>query len=238
MPDATPALSSRGLDPAARDAVAAATARTVAQGWARRIWDRDAALWSADPAVQQAIGQRLGWLDLPTDFQERVPELIGLAAGLRAEGCRRALVCGMGGSSLAPWVIARVWPADPEGIAVAVLDSTDPQAVEADAAETGLPDASCDLVVRAEDDERRVAQEDEPAPRPQHPCGLGDRSTRVGQVHQGEAAQRGMGRRVLQRQPRHVGLNGELAGRYMPRHRERQVEPDEACAGRRPAQCG
>ncbi|HTS14021.1 MAG TPA: hypothetical protein VMH24_00010 [Candidatus Sulfotelmatobacter sp.] len=131
MPDTAPALSMRGLDAAARDAVAAATARAAAEDWVRRIWDRDASLWSADAAVQEAIGRRLGWLDLPADFQERVAELIGLADGLRAEGCRRALVCGMGGSSLAPWVIARVWPADADGIGVAVLDSTDPQAVEA-----------------------------------------------------------------------------------------------------------
>ena len=84
------------------------------------------------------IGQRLGWLDLPGDFSDRVAELVGLADGLRAEGCRRALVCGMGGSSLAPWVIARVWPAAADGIAVEVLDSTDPAAVLA-ATEAGDP---------------------------------------------------------------------------------------------------
>jgi len=81
--------------------------------------------------VQATIAQRLGWLDLPPDFSDRVAELVGLAEGLRAEGCHRALVCGMGGSSLAPWVIARVWPAARDGIAVEVLDSTDPAAVRA-----------------------------------------------------------------------------------------------------------
>ena len=131
MPDAPQSLVMRGLDATATAAVAAATQRAVTEGWARRIWDRDAALWSPDPDVQATIGQRLGWLDLPLDFSDRIAELVGLADGLRAEGCRRALVCGMGGSSLAPWVIARVWPAAPDGIAVAVLDSTDPSAVQA-----------------------------------------------------------------------------------------------------------
>ena len=131
MPDAPQSLVMRGLDAAATAAVAAATQRAVTEGWARRIWDRDAALWSPDPDVQATIGQRLGWLDLPLDFSDRIAELVGLADGLRAEGCRRALVCGMGGSSLAPWVIARVWPPAADGIAVEVLDSTDPSAVRA-----------------------------------------------------------------------------------------------------------
>ncbi len=129
MPDAPQPLLLRGLDAPATAAVAAATERAVAEGWARRIWDRDAGLWSPDPDVQATISQRLGWLDLPLDFSDRIAELVGLADGLRAEGCRRALVCGMGGSSLAPWVIARVWPPAADGIAVEVLDSTDPAAV-------------------------------------------------------------------------------------------------------------
>jgi len=131
MPDAPQPLLMRGLDATATAAVAAATKRAVAEGWARRIWDRDATLWSPDPDVQATIGQRLGWLDLPLDFSDRIAELVGLADGLRAEGCRRALVCGMGGSSLAPWVIAGIWPPAPDGIAVAVLDSTDPSTVRA-----------------------------------------------------------------------------------------------------------
>ncbi|HEY7941534.1 MAG TPA: hypothetical protein VID25_06275 [Candidatus Limnocylindrales bacterium] len=131
MPDAPQSPVMRGLDATATAAVGAATQRALTEGWARRVWDRDAALWSPDADVQATIGQRLGWLDLPLDFSDRIAELVGLADGLRAEGCRQALVCGMGGSSLAPWVIARVWPAAPDGIAVAVLDSTDPSAVRA-----------------------------------------------------------------------------------------------------------
>ncbi len=131
MPDVRQPLLLRGLDAAATAAVAAATDRAVAEGWVRRIWDRDATVWSPDPDVQATILQRLGWLDLPLDFSDRIAELVGLADGLRAEGCRRALVCGMGGSSLAPWVIAGVWAPAPDGIAVEVLDSTDPSAVHA-----------------------------------------------------------------------------------------------------------
>jgi hypothetical protein len=34
-------------------------------GFVARLRSRDASLWSADPATQAAIRERLGWLDLP-----------------------------------------------------------------------------------------------------------------------------------------------------------------------------
>ncbi|MGZ6296776.1 MAG: hypothetical protein ACXWPV_06600 [Candidatus Limnocylindrales bacterium] len=112
-----------------------AVRRTIQQAtderWAGRIWDRDAGLWSSDPAAQEAISNRLGWLDAPARFRALATELDAFAGALRAEGCRSALVLGMGGSSLAPWVIGRVGAMSPDGIPVAVLDSTDPSAVQA-----------------------------------------------------------------------------------------------------------
>jgi hypothetical protein len=50
---------------------------------------------------------------------------------VRAEGFEAAVVCGMGGSSLAPEVLARSLPLGPGGLRVTVLDSTDPSAVAA-----------------------------------------------------------------------------------------------------------
>ncbi len=103
--------------------------RAVDERWAERIWERDVTLWSDDPAVGPLIAQRLGWLDAPAGFGERVEELEAFAAGARSEGFEQAIVCGMGGSSLAPEVLARSLPLAEQGIPVHVLDSTDPAAV-------------------------------------------------------------------------------------------------------------
>jgi glucose-6-phosphate isomerase len=118
-----------------RAAVDAALDRAVGEGWAARIWERDTTVWTGDPVVAERIAGRLGWLDAPAHFRGRSDELATFAAAIRAEGFERALVCGMGGSSLAPEVLAGVYGVSTAGIAVGVLDSTDPAAVlAADAA--------------------------------------------------------------------------------------------------------
>ncbi len=105
--------------------------RAVAERWAERIWSRDASLWAADPGVQALIADRLGWLDAPELFRARLAELDAFAASVRSEGFTRAVVCGMGGSSLAPEVIARSLGRGAQGMILHVLDSTDPAAVAA-----------------------------------------------------------------------------------------------------------
>ncbi len=72
--------------------------------------------------------QRLGWLDAPTHFPEEVDELEAFARGVH-EDFTHAVVCGMGGSSLAPDVLAHAFPRSEHGLYVEVLDSTDPDAV-------------------------------------------------------------------------------------------------------------
>ncbi len=118
-----------GRDGELQAAVSAILQRAVDERWAGRIWDHDASLWSAEPTTQGLIRERLGWLDAPADFGELATELEAFAVALREEGCQNAVVLGMGGSSLAPWVIAQVEPTAEEGLAISVLDSTDPQAV-------------------------------------------------------------------------------------------------------------
>ena len=58
-----------------------------------------------------------------------------MGAALADEGCTDALICGMGGSSLAPEVLSLVLPRAQNGLRISVLDSTDPQAVLAADAE-------------------------------------------------------------------------------------------------------
>ncbi len=103
--------------------------RAVEEQWAERLWERDVTLWSDDPGVGALIADRLGWLDAPTAFRDRIEELEAFGAGARSEGFDQTIVCGMGGSSLAPEVLARSLPLVDQGIRIHVLDSTDPAAV-------------------------------------------------------------------------------------------------------------
>lgn len=107
------------------DAVEAA----LAADWVARLWGGDTSLWTADGQVKGLIAERLGWLTLPDEFSDRIEELEAFAQGVRDEGFGAVLVCGMGGSSLAPEVLARSLPRGAKGIPVSVLDSTDPGAV-------------------------------------------------------------------------------------------------------------
>jgi transaldolase/glucose-6-phosphate isomerase len=84
-----------------------------------RIWSRDPTVWTgADEA------QWLGWLDEPLRMKERVEELLAFAGEARAT---RVCLLGMGGSSLAPEVMHRVFRAD----RFTVLDTTHPNAIRA-----------------------------------------------------------------------------------------------------------
>jgi hypothetical protein len=76
---------------------------------------------------------RLGWTGAARDSLEHWSGWTRFAAETRADGLDRALICGMGGSSLAPRVLVRSF-----GVSgVDVLDSTDPAAVRT--AEHGHP---------------------------------------------------------------------------------------------------
>ncbi|HVE63338.1 MAG TPA: glucose-6-phosphate isomerase [Mycobacteriales bacterium] len=86
---------------------------------ARRLTAADPTLWG--PAAEDEARVRLGWLTLPQTSRELIPRIEALRAELRAEGLDRIVLCGMGGSSLAPEVICAA-----AGVALVVLDSTDP----------------------------------------------------------------------------------------------------------------
>ncbi|WP_345770406.1 glucose-6-phosphate isomerase [Blastococcus saxobsidens] len=91
---------------------------------AARLIRKDATLWGPDAESEAAI--RLGWLDLPASSRSLVAQLADLRAELAAEGIDRVVLCGMGGSSLAPEVICRT-----AGVPLVVLDTTDPGQVTA-----------------------------------------------------------------------------------------------------------
>jgi len=88
-----------------------------------RIWDLDYTLWQPEP---REITNRLGWLRSAQIMRERVPDLQAFAAELRAEGFSHVLLLGMGGSSLAPELFAKVFGPQCDGLELAILDTTAP----------------------------------------------------------------------------------------------------------------
>ena len=96
----------------------------------RRLAERDASLWGAQPGRVSVAKNRLGWVDAPSWLESHVAELRSFAAQVRDERFTRVLLLGMGGSSLAPEVLQSVCTPGPGAPTLDVLDSTDPVAVE------------------------------------------------------------------------------------------------------------
>lgn len=85
----------------------------------KRLSERDFSLWGA--AAQSIARERLGWIDLPERSRELLPVLDALSAWARSSQLTRVVLSGMGGSSLAPEVIAAV-----NNRELILLDSTHP----------------------------------------------------------------------------------------------------------------
>ena len=114
----------------ARKQVEAALAELAAANFASRLWSKDSTLWkAADPLHQAEIKARLGWLDVIDLMRTKLDELTGFAASLKDTGLTHALLCGMGGSSLAPEVLRETFGVAAGALDLGVLDSTDPAAV-------------------------------------------------------------------------------------------------------------
>jgi glucose-6-phosphate isomerase len=111
---------------AASAAYDAAVERARTEEWATRLFDRDVTLWSTDPRVGAAITERLGWLDAPAHFADRIAALEGFGDAIVDEGYTTVVVAGMGGSSLAPDVLHRTFGSQEGYPALRILDSTDP----------------------------------------------------------------------------------------------------------------
>lgn len=96
--------------------------KLVTEKFASQLAAHSAELWGADAATEASM--RLGWLD----FSHRADELLASAALLRSElnkeHINNIVLCGMGGSSLAPELISE-WC----NVPFTVLDSTHPEQV-------------------------------------------------------------------------------------------------------------
>jgi glucose-6-phosphate isomerase len=110
---------------------ALATHRDAAARAAAGLWARQPSTWSADPAVQQKIANRLGWLTSPALMADSLERVRAFAGRVHQEGFTDVVLLGMGGSSLAPEVLRAVLGTQPGWPRLHMLDSTDPGAVRA-----------------------------------------------------------------------------------------------------------
>jgi glucose-6-phosphate isomerase len=112
---------------AATGAAAAAIERVVPQlvsdGVAGAITAQDPTLWG--PAAEAESAIRLGWTEAVAVSRGLVDDIEALREDLAAKGVHRVVLCGMGGSSLAPEVITKTY-----GVELVVLDSTHPEQVQ------------------------------------------------------------------------------------------------------------
>ena len=104
------------------EAYAESVQRLVDDRIASRLAAQDKTIWG--PAAEEEAGKRLSWVQLAQASRSLVDEILELRANLQGQGLTRIVLCGMGGSSLAPEVIC-----ESAGVAIEVLDSSDPDFV-------------------------------------------------------------------------------------------------------------
>jgi transaldolase / glucose-6-phosphate isomerase len=95
----------------------------------RRLWAKDAALFSDDAGCQALVAQRLGWLGLASAEDPVGVEARDLAVIGEQNLISDFVLLGMGGSSLAPLVISRILAHGPRHPRLHVLDTTAPATV-------------------------------------------------------------------------------------------------------------
>ena len=104
---------------AAADAVERTLPTLIADKVASRITAQDPDLWGPDARAEAT--KRLGWTEAVAISRPLVPEIEELRASLNASGITHIVLAGMGGSSLAPEVMART-----AQVELTVIDTTAP----------------------------------------------------------------------------------------------------------------
>jgi transaldolase/glucose-6-phosphate isomerase len=102
-------------------AVEAALADWQAGNKMRRLWAREATLWTGKDESKW-----LDWLDIVDHERGDEANLLAFAAEVRRRGLTHAALLGMGGSSLCPHVLSGTFGQREGYPALAILDSTDP----------------------------------------------------------------------------------------------------------------
>jgi glucose-6-phosphate isomerase len=96
----------------------------ISQKIASRIANKDATVWGKDAEAESSI--RLGWVSSARDSISLIESITSLRVKFSNIGVSRFVLCGMGGSSLAPELITKTY-----GVELVVLDSTNPDQISA-----------------------------------------------------------------------------------------------------------
>jgi glucose-6-phosphate isomerase len=107
---------------AAADGVGAHVPALVKDGFAGKLFAKDPTLWGEEAESEAA--KRLSWVGLPRTSRPLVGEIAAIRGELQEAGADHVVLCGMGGSSLAPEVICGTY-----GVELTVLDSSNPDQV-------------------------------------------------------------------------------------------------------------
>lgn len=95
-----------------------------------RIWREDYTVWKPYP---EEIANRLGWLYTIDEIYDRLPQIEAFVYAVRQAGYTRAVLLGMGGSSLAPELFSKVLSpsqaSPPIGLSLDILDTTVPETI-------------------------------------------------------------------------------------------------------------
>ncbi|MBX5453028.1 MAG: bifunctional transaldolase/phosoglucose isomerase [Acidobacteriia bacterium] len=118
-------------EPKLSEALATERERWRQNGLIRRVWARDAKIWTGTNEAQW-----LGWLDAVAQAKAALPGYEAFKEEIAAKGIRHVVLLGMGGSSLGAEVLASILPASSNAARLVVVDTTDP--VEIRAAEQAI----------------------------------------------------------------------------------------------------
>lgn len=95
----------------------------------QRLWRKDGSLWQQEAAAQERVKNALGWLYVPEKMDANIISLVNFTQEMRQEGFRQVVHLGMGGSSLAPLALQRIFSPGTFGMPLAVLDTTAPDTI-------------------------------------------------------------------------------------------------------------
>ena len=104
----------------------------------RRLWQRDASVWTGTDE-----GQWLGWLDIAEKQLAQMDAFKKIAGDVKKAKFKHALLLGMGGSSLCPEVLRLTFGKIKGFPELHVLDSTDPAQIKAIEAQVDLKSTIC-----------------------------------------------------------------------------------------------
>lgn len=93
------------------------------------FFNKDASVWSREPDAQDSITNRLGWIDVADKMLKKADKIDEFVEKIRVEDFNNVVLLGMGGSSLCPAILKRIFGTKEGWPDLFVLDTTDPRAI-------------------------------------------------------------------------------------------------------------